>query len=107
MQLAICWSGNSHLHILRQRSNCSSHIVIQFMDVVFGAIHSRTLLESLLSVIVTHSSVLLRSPDTPARVWHLRPMQLTIYQCGVPQMCLQLDEQSNSFPQQYCHGHCQ
>ena len=34
--------------------------------------------ESLLSVIVTHSSVLLMSPDTPARVWHLRRMQLTI-----------------------------
>ena len=68
MQLAICLSGNSHLHILRQKSNCSSHIVIPFMDVLFGVIHSRTLLENLLSVIVTHSSVLLPSPDTPARV---------------------------------------
>ena len=44
----------------------------QFMDVLFGVIHSRTLLESLLSVVVTHSSVLLTSPNTPARVWHLR-----------------------------------
>ena len=52
--------------------NCSSHIVTPFMDVLFGVIHSRTLLEKLLSVIVTHSSVLLTSPDTPARVWHLR-----------------------------------
>ena len=42
------------------------------MDVLFGVIHSRTLLEILLSVIVTHSSILLTSPDTPARVWHLR-----------------------------------
>ena len=42
------------------------------MDVLFDVIHSRTLLENLLSVIVTHSSVLLTSPDTPARVWHLR-----------------------------------
>ena len=46
--------------------------VTQFMDVLVGVIHSRTLLERLLSVIVTHSSVLLTSPDTPARVWHLR-----------------------------------
>ena len=23
MQLAICWPGNSHLHILRQKFNCS------------------------------------------------------------------------------------
>ena len=69
MQWAICWSGNSHLHLLRQKSNCSSHIVTQFMDVVIGVIQFRTLLESLLSVIVTHSSVLLMSPDTPARVW--------------------------------------
>ena len=96
--VAICWSGNSHLHLLRQKSNCSSRIVTKFMDVLFGVIHSRTILESLLSVIVTHSSVLLMSPDTPARVWHLRPMELTIYQCGVPQIWIQLDEQSNSFP---------
>ena len=55
-----------------KESNCSSRIVTPFMDVLFGVIHSRTLLESLLSVIVTHSRVLLTSPDTPARVWHLR-----------------------------------
>ena len=48
------------------------HIVTQFIDVLFGVNHSRTLLESLLSFIVTHSRVLLMSPDTPARVWHLR-----------------------------------
>ena len=34
------------------------------MDVLFGVIHTRTLLENLQSVIVTHSSVLLTSPDT-------------------------------------------
>ena len=72
MQWAICWSGNSHLYLLRQRSNCTSRIVTSFMDVLFGVIHSRTLLENLLSAIVTHSSVLLMCPDTPARVWHLR-----------------------------------
>ena len=72
MQLAICWSGSSHLHLLRQKSNCSSRIVTQFMDVHFDIIHSRTILENLLSVIVTHSSILLTSKDTPARVWHLR-----------------------------------
>ena len=49
MQWAICWSGNSHLHLLRQKSNCSSHIVTRFMDVLFGVIHSRTLVETLLS----------------------------------------------------------
>ena len=66
MQLAIFWSGISHLHLLRQKSNCSSHIVTQFMDVLFGVMHSRTLLENLLSVIVAHSNILLTSPDTPA-----------------------------------------
>ena len=50
MQLAICWSGSSHLHLLRQKSNCSSRIVTPCMDVPFGVIHSRTLLENLLSV---------------------------------------------------------
>ena len=72
MQLGVCWSGNSHFLLLRQKSNCSNHIVSQFMDVLFGVIHSRILLDNLLSVIVTHSSVLLTSPDTPARIWHLR-----------------------------------
>ena len=72
MLLVICWSESSHLHLLKQKSNCSSHIVTPFMDVLFGAIHTRTLLENLLSVLVTHSSVVLASPDTPARVWHLR-----------------------------------
>ena len=57
---------------IEAKTNCSNHIVTPFMDVLFGVIHSRTLLENLLSVIVTHSSVLLSSPDTPARVWHLR-----------------------------------
>ena len=72
MLLVICWSESSYLHILRQKSNCSNHIVTSFMDVLFGVIHTRTLLENLLSVLGTHSSVLLTSPDTPARVWHLR-----------------------------------
>ena len=45
-----------------------SHIVTPFMDVHFDVIHTRTLLENLLSVTVTHSNVLLTSPDTPGRV---------------------------------------
>ena len=44
--LAICWSGSSHLYQWRQKSNCSSNIVAQFMDVLFIIIHSRTLLEN-------------------------------------------------------------
>ena len=50
----------------------TSRIVTPHMDVHFGVINSRTLFENLLSVIVTHSSVLLTSLDTPARDWHLR-----------------------------------
>ena len=71
MQLAILWSGSSLLHQWRQKSNCSSHIVTQFINVFFGVIHARTLLENLLSCKVTHSNVL-TSLDTPARVWNLR-----------------------------------
>ena len=62
--------------------------------------------ENLLSVIVTDWSFLLMSPDTPGLVWHFDERNWQ-YQCGVPKICLQLDEQSNSFPQQYCYGHCQ
>ena len=40
---------------LWQKSSCSRHIVTPFMDELFGVIHSRTLLENLLSVLVTHS----------------------------------------------------
>ena len=43
MQLVMCWPGSSHLHIFRQKSNCSSHIVTLLMDVLFGVIHSITL----------------------------------------------------------------
>ena len=52
--------------------HCSNHVVTPFMNVHFSVIHSRTLLENLLSVIVTHSSVSLTFTDTSARVWHLR-----------------------------------
>ena len=45
MQLAIIWSGSSHLHLLRQKSNCSSHIVTEIMDVLFSVNHTRTLLD--------------------------------------------------------------
>ena len=38
MQLAICWSGISHLHLWHKKFNWSSHIVKQFLDVFFGAI---------------------------------------------------------------------
>ena len=72
LQLTIRWSECSHLHQWKQKANCSSHIGTPLMDVLFGVIHTRTLLENLQSVIVTHSSVLLTSPHTPARVWHLR-----------------------------------
>ena len=50
MLLGICWSGSSHLHLSRQKSNCSSHIVTPFMDVLFGVIHTRTLLGNLITV---------------------------------------------------------
>ena len=58
MLLGICWSESSRLHLLREKSNCSSHIVTPFMDVLFDVIHTRTLLENLLSVLATHSSEL-------------------------------------------------
>ena len=35
----------------------SYSIVTQFTDVLFGVIHTRTVLENLLSVIVTHSNL--------------------------------------------------
>ena len=46
MQLAIYWSRSSHLHLWRQKSNCSSHIVTLFIHVLFGIIHTITLLET-------------------------------------------------------------
>ena len=34
MQSAICRSGSSHLHLSREKFNCSSHIVTQFTEMV-------------------------------------------------------------------------
>ena len=50
MKFAICWPRSSHFHLLKQKSNCLSHIVTPFMNVLFGVIHSGTKLENLLSV---------------------------------------------------------
>ena len=76
MQLAICSSGNSHFHLLRVKSNCSSHIGTKYIDVLFGVIHTRTLLANLLPVIVIHSNVLLTfagflivTPATNTTAW--------------------------------------
>ena len=84
MQWEICTSRNFHYNLLRQKSNCSSHIVTKFMDVLLGVIHSWTLLEIKLTVSNCYrdTSVLLTSIDTPARVWHLRWTQLTISMWG-------------------------
>ena len=74
MHLAICWSGSSNLHLLRQKPNYLSHIVTQFMDVLFGVIHTRTLSENLLSVIDTfkrHIKLSQIHRESP-RVRHLR-----------------------------------
>ena len=104
MHMVICWFGGSHLHLLRRKSNCSCHIVTPFMDVLFGVINTRTIFENLLSVMVTHSKCLINVLRVESGIFdeHNWP-----YQCGVPQISLQLDEQSNSFPKQYYYIHCQ
>ena len=40
MLLVICYSESFHLHLLRQESNCSSHIVTPLTDVLFNWRHS-------------------------------------------------------------------
>ena len=57
---------------VRETESHPLYIVTPFMGVLFGISHTRTRGQNLLSVLVTHSSILLMSPDTPARVWHLR-----------------------------------
>ena len=46
MELVIYWSGSSHLHLRRRKSNYSSYDVNHFMDVVSDVILTRTLLEN-------------------------------------------------------------
>ena len=48
--MGISWSGSSHLHLLMQKSNCSSHIVAPFMDVLFDVIQTRTSYKRLINV---------------------------------------------------------
>ena len=98
--------GSSNLHLWRQKSNCSSHIVTQFMDVLFGVILPELYYRKL---IVSYSGTLKRLINVPkytssSGIWDERNWP---YQCGVPQKCLQLDEQSNNFPQQFWYCHCQ
>ena len=96
----LVWS--SHLHLWRQKSSCSSHIVTQFIDVHFGVIYTRTLSENLLSVRVTHSNDFLIAPihQLESGICDERNWP---YQCCVPQIWLQFDEQSNNFLPQYCY----
>ena len=70
MQLAICWSGISHMHHRMQKSNYSSHIVIKFIGALLR--HSCHYFIRKLSAIMIHSIDLLMSPDKPTRVWHFR-----------------------------------
>ena len=68
-QFVICWSGSSHLHQLRQKSNCS-RIVTPFMAVHFGVIHSRT--SSIRKLTVSYSNTLKRLINVP---WYTNSSQ--------------------------------
>ena len=71
--LNLIWFSLAHV-ILYSCNSCPCFYVL-----VWNKIHLfRTLLENLLSVIVTHSNDLLMFPDTPAQVWYLQWTQLTI-----------------------------
>ena len=72
-----------------------------------GVILTRTLLENLLSVILTHSNDLLLSPPIHQLESGICDERNWPYQCVFPRISLQRDEQSNSFPQQYYYCHCQ
>ena len=78
MKLATCCSGSSHLHLWRQKSNCSSHI----NHPIFGCARCRHSNQNFLRKhSVSYSDTfkrLIQTPDTLARVWYLRWTQLTI-----------------------------
>ena len=73
MQLGICRSESFHFDQWRQKLKSSSHIVTQFMGVIFGVIHTSTLLENLLSFKFNR---LINIPNTSS--------SLTKLTCGLP-----------------------
>ena len=91
IQLAICWSGSSHLHLRRQKSN-SNYNVTQFIDLLFCVCHSyHTLSENWLSAIVWECRIkslcpLLRYPPefTPPQlsVLHISNYLITCFISG-------------------------
>ena len=91
MELAICWSGSSHLYPWRQKSYCPSHIVARFMDVLLGVIHTRTLLFRKLTV--SYSDTFKRLINVISSIALICPECNRPYQCGALQICFQLDEQ--------------
>ena len=86
MQLAICcrYVMKFSFAPIERKSNSSSHVVIHFIGVLFGVIHTNTLVENLLSVTMSHhSNDLLMSLNAAARVCHLQWTQQTLDQCWI------------------------
>ena len=61
--MEIFWLGRSHLHQWKIKSNCSSHVVAQFMDMLFGVIH--TMQNFIRNLTVSYSDTFKRLINVP------------------------------------------
>ena len=64
--------GNEGLSFVDEYRYLRHVMTVDCRDAEDIEIHTNTLLENLLSAIVTHSKNLLMSSDSPVRVWHFR-----------------------------------
>ena len=107
MQLAIFWSESSHLHIRRQKSDC----LLYCYPIYICSLWRHSYLNSNRKLTVSYSDPFKRLINVPrytsSSLHGIFDERNWPYQCGVPQICLLLDQQSNSFLQQYCYCHSQ
>ena len=74
---------------------------------IYGwALSNRVFQNCIRKLTVSYSDTFKRRPQIHLLQSGICDKHNQLYQCGVTQNCLQLDEQSNSFPQQYCYSHC-
>ena len=109
MQSAICWSGSTHLHLLSQKSNSSSHIVTTLK--FYGcALWCHSFQNSIRKLTVSYSNIYNRLINVPRYTSSSLAFAMNAtdhINVVYTQICLQLDQQSKC-SQQYCnYCHCQ
>ena len=82
MQLALCWSGSSHLLLWRQKSKWSSYILLPHLQMCFWRFHSRTSRKLMIIIIII--LILLISVREVSLSQHFAMLQLVAFDVAQP-----------------------